>query len=166
MNILKRLLAGCIAATLLSGCGQKGTVRVDDRHPHPTAGLVKDNGSVGPQLRAEAARWRGTPHKMGGNDLNGVDCSGLVLRIYKDLFNLQMPRTAREQARLGFRVARDELEPGDLVFFKPPGKKDHVGIYLGKGDFVHTSSRRGVMVSQMDLSYWKKYYWTARRIPR
>jgi cell wall-associated NlpC family hydrolase len=50
------------------------------------------------------------------------------------------------------------------VFFKPPGKKDHVGIYLGRGEFVHTSSRRGVTVSRIALSYWQKHYWTARRI--
>ena len=157
-------LLGCIAAALLSGCGQKGTVRHDDRHQFPV-GHVKKTGDVEPQLRVEASRWHGTPHRMGGNDLNGVDCSGLVRRIYKDLFGIQIPRTASEQAGLGFRISKDELEPGDLVFFKPPGKKNHVGIYLGKGEFVHTSAKRGVMISKMDLNYWKKYYWTARRIP-
>lgn len=163
INILRWFLLGCIAAALLSGCGQKRAVRYDDRRQFP-AGHVKKTGDVEPHLRVEASRWYGTPHRMGGNDLNGVDCSGLVRRIYKDLFGIQMPRTASGQAGLGVRVSGDKLEPGDLVFFKPPGKKNHVGIYLGKGEFVHTSAKRGVMISKMDLNYWKKHYWTARRI--
>jgi len=137
---------------------------VADRPPYPVAGAASVDGDVAQRLRAEAARWQGTPHRMGGTDFNGVDCSGLVQQIYRDLFGIQMPRTARQQVARGKRAGRAELEPGDLVFFKPPGKKDHVGIYLGKGEFVHTSAQRGVMVSRLDLDYWRKYYWTARRI--
>jgi len=103
---------------------------------------------------------------MGGTDLNGVDCSGLVQRIYQDIFGIQMPRTARQQAARGVGVGRQALAPGDLVFFRPPGKKDHVGIYLGQGEFVHTSAKRGVTISRMELDYWRKYYWKARRILR
>ncbi len=165
MNILRWFLLGCIAAALLSGCGQKGVISDDARHQYPD-GHVKQTGDVEQQLRAEASRWHGTPHRMGENDLNGIDCSGLVRRIYQDLFGIQMPRTAREQAGRGGRVNRDELEPGDLVFFSPPGKKYHVGIYLGRGEFVHTSASRGVTISKMDLSYWRKSYRMARRIPR
>jgi len=101
---------------------------------------------------------------MGGSDRRGVDCSGLVQQMYRDLFGIQLPRTARQQSGRGLRVKRSELKPGDLVFFNPPGKLDHVGIYLGHGDFVHTSSKKGVTVSRIDSSYWKKHYWTAKRI--
>ena len=166
MNSLRWFLLGFTTAVLLSGCGQKGVVRYDGRHPYPAAGHVNKAGEVEQQLRVEVSRWYGTPHRLGGNDLNGVDCSGLIWRIYQDLFGIQIPRTARAQAGLGSRVNRDGLEPGDLIFFRPPGKKDHVGIYLGKGEFVHTSTSRGVTISQMDLSYWRKAFWTARRIPR
>jgi hypothetical protein len=83
ISILRWFLLGCIAAALLSGCGQKRAVRYDDRRQFP-AGHVKKTGDVEPYLRVEASRWHGTPHRMGGNDLNGVDCSGLVRRIYKD----------------------------------------------------------------------------------
>ena len=98
--------------------------------------------------------------------MNVVDCSGLVQRIYRDLFGIQMPRTARQQAARGMGVGRQALEPGDLVFFRPPGKKDHVGIYLGQGEFEHTSAKKGVMISRMELDYWRKYYWKSRRILR
>ena len=165
MNISKWAIVCCLAAVFLAGCGAKRTIRVEDRLPHP-AGPALESGQLEQRLRAEASRWRGTPHRLGGNDLGGVDCSGLVQQIYRNLFDLEMPRTARRQAARGVRIGRNDLEPGDLVFFRPPGKKDHVGIYLGRGEFVHTSAKRGVMISRMDLSYWRKYYWTARRIIR
>ncbi|MDX2453384.1 C40 family peptidase [Desulfosarcina sp.] len=156
-------MACCLATVLLAGCGQTRVARVEDRYPR-SADPVIAAGDLEMQLRAEASRWHGTPHRMGGTDLNGVDCSGLVQRIDRDLFGLQMPRTARQQSLRGIGVGQHDLEPGDLVFFRPPGKKDHVGIYLGKGEFVHTSAKRGVMVSRMDLNYWRKYYWKSRRI--
>ncbi len=165
MNLPKWILACCLATVLLAGCGQKRAIRIEDRYPRSADSAIAA-GDLELQLRAEASRWHGTPHRMGGTDLNGVDCSGLVLRIYRDLFGIQMPRTARQQSLQGIGVGRHDLEPGDLVFFRPPGKKDHVGIYLGKGEFVHTSATRGVMISRMDLNYWRKYYWKSRRILR
>jgi len=153
----------CLAILLVAGCGQKQVIKDVGRGPHPGGASFQDAG-IEQQLRTEAARWRGTPHRMGGSDRRGVDCSGLVQQMYQDLFGIQLPRTARQQSARGLRVKRNELKPGDLVFFNPPGKKDHVGIYLGRGDFVHTSSKKGVTVSRIDSSYWKKYYWTARRI--
>jgi len=161
---LKWLLSGWLVASLVAGCGHRGAVKQGGRHPSPEK-HVTETGNIEQRLRAEASRWQGTPHKMGGNDFRGVDCSGLVRKIYQDVFGIQVPRTAGRQAGLGVGVGKNELEPGDLVFFKPPGKKNHVGIYLGKGEFVHTSARRGVMISKMSLNYWKRYYWTARRIP-
>ena len=165
MTIPRWGLAACLVAILLTGCGQKPAVRYQDRLHYP-AGPGIEAGDSAQRLRAEVSRWHGTPHRMGGNSFKGVDCSGLVKRIYKDAFGIRMPRTARQQAARGFNVDRSELKPGDLVFFRPPGKKDHVGIYLGKGEFVHASATRGVTISRMELNYWRKYYWTARRVLR
>ncbi len=165
MNFPRLIMACCLATVLVSGCGQKRAVRDTDRYPHPTGSAI-EAGDIELRLRAEASRWHGTPHRMGGTDLNGVDCSGLVQRIYQDIFGIQVPRTARQQATRGVGVGRQALAPGDLVFFRPPGKKDHVGIYLGQGEFVHTSAKRGVTISRMELDYWRKYYWKARRILR
>lgn len=165
MNFPGFIIVGCLATALVAGCGQKQAVRVADRYPTSAGPSIK-GGEIETRLRTEASRWQGTPHRMGGTDLNGVDCSGLVQRIYQDLFGVKIPRTARQQAAMGVGVSRQALEPGDLVFFRPPGKKDHVGIYLGQGEFVHTSASRGVMISRLDLDYWRNSYWKARRILR
>lgn len=157
------LVAVFLTIFLVVGCGQKQVIKDVDRTPHPS-GAAPQYDEIEQQLRVAADRWRGTPHRMGGRDRRGVDCSGLVQRMYQDLFDIQLPRTARQQSTSGLRVKRRDLKPGDLVFFNPPGKLDHVGIYLGRGDFVHTSSKKGVTVSRMDSSYWKKHFWTARRI--
>jgi len=159
----KWFVTACLVILVVTGCGQKQVIQDVGRAPHPGEASLQAN-EVEQQLRAAAARWRGTPHRMGGSDRRGVDCSGLVQQMYRDLFGIQLPRTARQQSGRGLRVKRSELKPGDLVFFNPPGKLDHVGIYLGRGDFVHTSSKKGVTVSRIRSSYWKKHYWTARRI--
>jgi len=115
-------------------------------------------------LRNEADRWMGTPHRLGGVSRNGIDCSGLVMQVYNRLFDLRLPRTTSKQARVGLAVDRGKLQPGDLVFFHPPRKARHVGIYLGEGEFVHASSSRGVMISHIDDDYWRQAYWQARRV--
>ncbi|MGU9957992.1 MAG: NlpC/P60 family protein [Arenicellales bacterium WSBS_2016_MAG_OTU3] len=110
--------------------------------------------------------WMGTPYHYGGTTRNGIDCSGLVLNTYRDLYGLQMPRRAREQASVGKSVRKTRLTPGDLVFFKTGLRDRHVGIYLGNKQFVHASESRGVRVSSIDEPYWSKRYWKASRVIR
>lgn len=114
-------------------------------------------------LLAQHERWVGTPYRLGGTSQHGVDCSALVQNIFADTFQLSLPRTTSEQAHEGRPVSRDELAPGDLVFFRPPGVYRHVGIYIGEGRFLHASSSRGVMISKLDNRYWWRHYWQARR---
>ena len=123
-----------------------------------------DNLQTEKVLRTEIRSWLGTPHRMGGMSRRGIDCSGLVVSLYRDLFDMQLPRTTRAQMRSGRWVARSNLVPGDLVFFKPATKTHHVGIYLGKGEFVHTSTRKGVMISRLDDDFWRSCYLTGRRL--
>ncbi|HSH56329.1 MAG TPA: NlpC/P60 family protein, partial [Halomonas sp.] len=98
-------------------------------------------------LLAQHERWAGTPYRLGGTSRHGVDCSALVQNIFAETFQLLLPRTTSEQLSEGRPVSRDELAPGDLVFFRPPGVYRHVGIYIGEGRFLHASSSRGVMIS-------------------
>ncbi|MEJ2154461.1 MAG: NlpC/P60 family protein [Desulfobacteraceae bacterium] len=121
--------------------------------------------TVEQRLRAKARQWEGTPHRMGGTQRSGVDCSGFVQRIFDDLFNIKLPRATARQVRTGNAVAIHQLRPGDLVFFHPPDKVRHVGIYLGQGEFVHASTSKGVTISRLNTPYWRNAYWTARRIP-
>jgi len=116
------------------------------------------------RLRAETKRWKGTPYRTAGTNRRGIDCSGLVLQLYKNVFNIRLPRSTRDQARIGILVSRKQIQPGDLVFFRPTSKVRHVGIYLGDGEFVHASSSRGVIISNINSSYWRKIFWKARRI--
>ena len=116
------------------------------------------------RLREEYRHWEGTRHRLGGTGSRGIDCSGFVKAVYKDVFNIDLPRTTRAQVRQGQPVTFGKLRAGDLVFFKPPSYSRHVGIYLGGSEFVHASKNNGVTLSKIDRHYWGKYYWTARRI--
>lgn len=124
---------------------------------HPPPALVRE------ALLAQHERWAGTPYRIGGTGRNGIDCSALVQAIFSETFRLQLPRSTSEQVREGTEVSRDELQVGDLVFFRPPGRYDHVGIYVGDGYFLHASTSQGVMLSELSNNYWQRYYWQARR---
>lgn len=133
--------------------------------PDPAATHALPGGNRPEQaLRVEIQSWLGTPHQMGGMSRRGIDCSGLVVVLYEDLFDLRLPRTTTALMRSGRRVEKPQLAAGDLLFFKPRYKVHHVGIYLGNGEFVHTSSSYGVMVSQLNDDYWRRCYLTGRRL--
>jgi cell wall-associated NlpC family hydrolase len=84
--------------------------------------------------------------------------------VYKDVFNVELPRTTKAQLNQGRPIPFKRLQAGDLVFFQPPTYPRHVGIYLGGCEFVHASKNKGVTLSRIDETYWGRYYWTARRI--
>jgi cell wall-associated NlpC family hydrolase len=115
-------------------------------------------------LLEEYRQWQGTRYRMGGNDGNGIDCSGFVQKVYLDAFNIKLPRTTIEQVKQGNLVAFHELKPGDLVFFRLPSYPRHVGIFFRDSKFIHASKSNGVMISKIDATYWDKYFLTARRI--
>nr|WP_197038253.1 NlpC/P60 family protein [Halomonas saliphila] len=130
--------------------------RVSSLH-NPPPELVRE------ALLAQHERWAGTPYRLGGTSRRGIDCSALVQNVFSETFRLELPRSTGEQVQQGTPIARDELQVGDLVFFRPPGRYDHVGIYVGDGYFLHASTSQGVIISELDNSYWQRYYWQARR---
>ncbi len=109
----------------------------------------------------------GINYRRGGtNPDSGLDCSGFVQLVFKDALGKLLPRTAREQSQVGDEISRNELKPGDLVFFNTMRRAfSHVGIYLGDNHFVH-APRTGaeIRVENMNQSYWTKRYNGARRI--
>lgn len=133
-------------------------------HAAPETPVAENGSDIERRLRAEIASWEGTPHVLGGTDRRGLDCSALVVNVYDRLFDIRLPRTTQEQVEVGEPVSERELRPGDLLFFQPPTKSRHVGIYLNGGEFAHVSSSQGVTVSHMDQRYWKDAYWTSRRV--
>jgi peptidoglycan DL-endopeptidase CwlO len=119
-----RAAAVLALVTLLAGCA------ASPPRPEP----APPTGALGARAAALASRLVGTPYRTGGSTPDGFDCSGLVFYVYREL-GVTLPRTAAEQRGALERVPATALAPGDLVFFSTPA--DHVGIYLGGGEFVH-----------------------------
>ncbi|GGJ63873.1 cell wall-associated NlpC family hydrolase [Anoxybacillus voinovskiensis] len=111
---------------------------------------------------AFSKQYVGVPYKWGGKTPKGFDCSGFVTYVYQE-FGVSLPRTAEEQYRRGKKVSKEELAVGDLVFFTTYKKTaSHTGIYIGDDKFIHASDK-GVIISDLDESYWRKTYLGARR---
>ncbi len=106
----------------------------------------------------------GVPYKLGGSTLKGIDCSAFVRKIY-EIFNIQLPRTTREQFSVGKKIGKEQLEEGDLVFFRRRGNSSHVGIYIGDNQFVHaSSSNRQVKIDYLDAPYYNKRFLRGVRV--
>ena len=109
----------------------------------------------------------GVPYRLGGNSVEtGFDCSGFVRAIYSQTVGKMLPRRADEQAHATEKIDRQELKPGDLVFFNTMRRTfSHVGIYVGEGKFIH-APRTGasVRVESMQTSYWARRFDGARRV--
>jgi len=122
-------------------------------------------GDMGSIAARTAERFVGIPYRWGGeNVVDGMDCSGFVRAVY-NLCGINIPRTSAEQFRTGDKVNRDELADGDIVFFGSSTEKiNHVGIYVGKGRFVH-APRRGdeIKISALDEKYFADRFMGAKR---
>lgn len=141
-----------------AGCGASGVPLQTE-----PAAATHAPSEIESRIRSEYIRWQGTPHVIGGQSAHGMDCSAYVQRVFGDAFDLDLPRTTEAQVKEGQRIARRNLQPGDLVFFLP-SKTRHVGIYLGNGEFTHASSSSGVTTSELNQPYWRDSYWTSRRV--
>lgn len=166
------LLLFILASTLLTGC--HSSRRTTDNYIHS---LVKAGLKLGfdieesdnHALMLESARWMGVPYRYAGQNRRGVDCSGLTCAIYKEVYNVRLPRSSGDQynSKLTRHVSKSNLRQGDLVFFSTPAarrKCGHVGIMLKGNLFIHASSSRGVTVSSLNEKYYKKHYLSARRL--
>nr|WP_295708556.1 NlpC/P60 family protein [uncultured Halomonas sp.] len=182
-----RILSACFIVTLVAGCAgstrQSATQAPDNYFSMTLPGMganpqmspvdpidahlrslqVPPPTAVREALLVQHQRWAGTPYQIGGTSERGIDCSALVRNVYRDTFNLELPRSTSGQIHEGRPIDRQELQAGDLVFFSPPGRYNHVGIYVGNGYFLHASTSKGVIISSLDNSYWRRYYWQARR---
>lgn len=108
--------------------------------------------------------WKGVRYRLGGTTKKGVDCSAFVQITFREQFGVNLPRTTGELYQTGVSVPTNQLKTGDLVLFKINARTQHVGIYLGSNKFVHASTSKGVIISNLKEGYWTKRYTQARRI--
>ncbi len=149
---LNKLLASLLLFNVLISCSHS----VGANHP----AVLLDS------LYERHEQWRNTPYQLGGYDQTGIDCSGFVALTFAELFDIQLPRSTRQQARIDAEIPKVLIETGDLVFFKIPKQGDiyHVGIYLEEDNFLHASTTKGVMISNLQAQYWSDSYWKAVRV--
>lgn len=119
------------------------------------------------KLRPSVKKYLGTPYRRGGNTTKGIDCSGLVVSVFKEQ-GVGLPRTVKGLLSAGREVLAAKPKFGDLVFFKRRlfSRTSHVGIYFGKGKFVHASSSKGVTMSNFYSSYWQRRCTSIRRVAK
>ncbi len=127
--------------------------------------VSRGTSSMARRLISIAMQYMGTPYVFGGNSLYyGIDCSAYTQQIYAQI-GINLPRTADYQYEVGTPISRNELLPGDEVFFTTyTYGASHCGIYLGDGNFIHASSSRGVTISSLHESYYNARYIGARRM--
>lgn len=191
-----RLLASVFCIAVMAGCATKGTQQASaydaygsEIDPYETDWVATADDPIGllvthklkrdkqrqnqaafsteSAMVAEALNQLGVRYRFGGNSPDtGFDCSGLVAYTAERSLGLKLPRNAADMARQSTTIERNELRPGDLVFFNTLGRRfSHVGIYMGENRFVHSPSAGGVVrVENMTMAYWSKRYNGARRI--
>lgn len=103
-------------------------------------------------------QWRGTKYSLGGDSHNGIDCSAFTRRIYRHVFDYELPRVSEDQVKVGKKISINELKAGDILFFRPEERVNHTAVYLGKSLFLNASSSKGVVISTLNNSYWGKYF--------
>jgi probable lipoprotein NlpC len=131
----------------------------------PLAGI--SGGDARAQLIKAAQKYRGVPYRYGGMNSQGLDCSGLVFLSFRDSLQVEVPRRAEDLYHWTERLEKDQIQPGDLVFFEQSGRIFHVGIYIGEGWFFHSASsgpKTGVMYSRLDENFWSRNYAGAGRV--
>lgn len=166
----------------LSGCGSSRHVSAKRVSSVSAAVSGKGSGASGASQRIdasgslpaetrrlleEARRWMGTSYRYGGSTRSGVDCSGLTSQIFVNALQIKLPRSSAQQSEYCRRIDRSELMEGDLVFFRTGSKGvSHVGMYVGDGRIIHSSTSRGVIVSSLDESYYRRTYHSSGRVER
>jgi len=104
--------------------------------------------------------WYGTPYKYGGCTKAGTDCSCLTINLYSSVYKKQLPRNADDMAKACDKVSESKANEGDMVFFKINSKQvSHVGVILKNNKFIHASTSKGVLISDLNEVYYKKYFY-------
>ena len=177
LRYILRAIPAVAFAALLSACSSNSGHNVQtDTHAvkDPNGFLLQasqdefeqmvQNVDIKSRLMDQYADWKGVRYRLGGTSKRGIDCSAFVQTTFREQFGLDLPRSTYEQEDSGKSIQRAKLRPGDLVLFRAGSTGRHVGIYIGNDNFVHASTSSGVMISNLNESYWKNRYRDARRV--
>jgi len=130
----------------------------------PAAGSTRLTASMQSFFNS-VSKYFGTRYRFGGQTPRGFDCSGFVRFMYDKVFNMHLPRSSREMSAIGNKVSKNDLQPGDLVFFQTRGQRiNHVGIFIGNDTFIHSSLSKGITEDQLKLDYFEKRFAGAVRL--
>lgn len=132
------------------------------------AKAIKYNKTID-NILTEAETYLGTPYRYGGTTRKGIDCSAFVLSVFGAAAGLSLPRVAASQSQEGEKVAKEDLQKGDLIFFSHGRRISHVGIVEevsedGEVKFIHAATSKGVMISSLNDSYWGPKFRFAKRV--
>lgn len=156
---------------------RKSTPRVN-KHSDPDLKKLDENhmeiddldAGLADQIIDYAKSFMGTKYKYGGMNKKGIDCSGLIYQSFLNAGDIFLPRSSREIANQGERIRLNQVQKGDLIFFKTNSSRsiNHLGLVVEnkKGDihFIHSSTSRGVIISSLTENYWHKSFVEARRL--
>lgn len=177
---MKRSLVSLSLGSVLVSCGVGKSVGTYDEKNIPIVTKLNGNlklhsnrekeGRLASKIISNAESYLGVPYKLGGNTPLGMDCSGLVVKVFEEN-DLKITRRSEDQAKEGAKINIKEVKTGDLLFFATTGESrvSHVGIVHTVGDngeikFIHASTRRGVIISSLSEMYWSKAFLFARRV--
>ena len=162
VSIKLALLAVFVFGLLFTSCRTQKTIvynPAEVRQLSREMGFPIKNTDKDIPLYAEVSVWLGVPYRYGGMNRRGVDCSGLVNQIYKTVYKKTVARSTTDLDKSTKKISKKNLKAGDLVFFATTSNRkkiSHVGIFLKDGYFAHASSSRGVIVSHLDESYYRR----------
>jgi cell wall-associated NlpC family hydrolase len=164
--ILAAALQGCQSSIRFAANNQTKTAKSNSYGKHSNTGKEKKDSNQSPDkidfstgeeftdaVINEAESWLGVPYKYGGESRSGVDCSGFVYQVYSSV-GVALPRTSSQQYDFVESIDFVDKKAGDLIFFKSKSGISHVGIYLGKGYMIHSSSSVGVTRQSVHDSYY------------
>ena len=163
-NTRQAIVLLTVLLLLAAGCSSTPDTVSPALYAAQPNGISKSDVTIKERLNQHYMAWHGVPYKIGGNNKRGIDCSGFVHVTYKKALGVTVPRSTKLLAKTGKNISRKQLSVGDLVFFKTGFAKQHVGIYMGNGQFIHASTSKGVMKSNLKSPYWSKHYWKSTRV--
>ena len=169
LHLFAIILAGFMSfahAEPESGAGNKPNLGI---FADPIAQFAAPGEEAVGDLLLQAMSLMGVAYRFGGSSPEtGLDCSGFIQYVFRKSLRVNLPRTSAEMARVGRVIDRDELAPGDLVFYNTRGfQYSHVGLYLGGNKFIHSPrTGKSVEVANMSNSYWSQRFNGARRVNR